>query len=56
MIKYKALGGALGQALDGVLLVSTSPPTSLMMRTPPKAFFLEKPCCLKKRKVCTLTM
>ena len=42
MIVFIALGGALGQALDGVLLVSTSPPTSKRMRTSPKAFFLEK--------------
>jgi hypothetical protein len=43
MISSIALGGAqLGQALDGVLLVSTSPPTSLQMRASPKAFFLGK--------------
>jgi hypothetical protein len=51
MISSIALGGAqLGQALDGVLLVSTSPPTSLRMRASPKAFFLGKAMNLKGTK------
>ncbi len=51
MIGSTALGGAhLGQALDGVLLVSTSPPTSSRMRASPKAFFLGKAMELKAVK------
>lgn len=51
MIGSTALGGAhLGQALDGVLLVSTSPPTSSRMRASPKAFFLGKAMNLKGTK------
>ena len=44
------LAAQLGQALDGVLLVSTSPPTSSRMRASPKAFFLGKAMNLKSTK------
>ncbi len=51
MIVFNALGGAIRQAFDGVLLVSASPPTLEKVRIPPKAFFLGKAMDMKLKSI-----